>query len=168
MIKSLFDYDDKELQPKENKSETETEESIRRQLDEMNLSAETSGADDEIETVILPRIERVYAADANEPSQPPLSPGNVFPENQFFEVETETRPLETAPISPEVAPLPPEAEPPPPQVSTAAATPYRNVLQNENAPTNESVSQTENIYKTENAAPAEAQSLTTAETIRQS
>ncbi|HEX8368964.1 MAG TPA: hypothetical protein VF604_10525 [Pyrinomonadaceae bacterium] len=152
MIKSLFEYDDEEPQPKENKSETETEESIRRQLDEMNLSAETPGADDEIETVTLPRIEQLYI-NAGEPA-----PDNVFPENRFYEVETETRPLEAAPIPPEAVPTP--------QVSTA--TQYRNVLQNENAPADESVFQTENVYKTESVSQTEPQSLTTAETIRQS
>ncbi|HEY0048833.1 MAG TPA: AtpZ/AtpI family protein [Pyrinomonadaceae bacterium] len=151
MIKSLFEHDDEQPQPKENKPETETEESIRQQLDELNLLAETPGADDEVETVILPRIEQVYA-NANEP------PGNVFPENRFYEADTETPALETAPMPPEAAPTP--------QIPTA--TQYRNVLQDELAPRNESVSQAENVYQSENAAQTEARSLTTAETIRQS
>jgi F0F1-type ATP synthase assembly protein I len=146
MIKSLFDHDDETPQPKENKSEIESEEAIKRQLDELNLLAETPGADDEIETITLPKIEQVYA-DADEP--PPVN--NTFPENQFFEVETQmqTPQAETAT----------ETEPPL-QISTP--TQYRNVLQNENATANESISPTENVSQTD------TQPLTTAEALRQS
>lgn len=162
MIKSLFDYDD-EPQPKENKSEIETEEAIKRQLDELNLSPETSegetetitpirqtetgapfAGDDEIETVILPKIEQVYANAA----EPPVN--NAFPENQFFEAETETPAME--------AESPTQFEPP----QTSTPTQYRNVLQIENAPTSENIPQTENLFQTD------TKSLTTAETIRQS
>jgi F0F1-type ATP synthase assembly protein I len=166
MIKSLFDHDE-EPQPKENKSEIETEEAIKRQLDELNLQPDTPAAvsdesetitqirpaengaawiideDDEIETIALPRIEQVYA-NAGEPAV-----DNAFPENRFFEAEAE----ETR--APETESPPPETEP---MFQVSTPTPYRNVLQNEDAPVNESVSQTENA----------AQSLTTAETIRQS
>jgi F0F1-type ATP synthase assembly protein I len=166
MIKSLFDHDE-EPQPKENKSEIETEEAIKRQLDELNLQPDTPAAvsdesetitqirpaetgaawiideDDEIETIALPRIEQVYA-NAGEPAV-----DNAFPENRFFEAEaTETR-------APETESPPMETEP---MFQVSTPTPYRNVLQNEDAPVNESVSQTENA----------AQSLTTAETLRQS
>lgn len=152
MIKSLFEHDDEQPQPKENKPETETEESIRQQLDELNLLAETPGADDEVETVILPRIEQIRRS-AGEPP-----PDIVFPENRLYEVETETP-------APQTAPMPPEAAP---THQIPAATQYRNVLQDELAPRNESVSQTEDVYKTENLSQTEAKSLTTAETIRQS
>jgi F0F1-type ATP synthase assembly protein I len=144
MIKSLFDHDEEPL-PKENKSEIESEESIKRQLDELNLSAETPYADDEIETITLPKIEQVYAA-ANEP--PPVN--NTFPENRFFEVEAQTQ-------TPQAESTGNEAS-----YQISATTPYRNVLQNENAPASESVSQTENVSQTD------AQPLTTAEALRQS
>jgi F0F1-type ATP synthase assembly protein I len=166
MIKSLFDHDE-EPQPKEDKSAIETEEAIKRQLDELNLQpeapaavsdesetitqirpAETGAAwiideDDEIETIALPRIEQVYA-NAGEPAVE-----NAFPENRFFEAEAE----ETR--APETESTPTESEP---TFQVSTPTPYRNVLHNEDAPVNESVSQTGNA----------AQSLTTAETLRQS
>jgi F0F1-type ATP synthase assembly protein I len=195
MIKSLFEYDEKEgkpQQPRENKSETaETEESIKRQLSELNLAAETPATasedetitqirpletplntafenDEEIETVVLPKIEQVYA-DADE-----RATNNSIQENQFFAVETETphqredilqlpTQNESMTAEPETAPqfLPP--------------TQYRNVLQNENAFQNENALNNARAYQAENASqnenvsrPAETQSLTTAETIRQS
>jgi len=151
MIQSLFNHDE-EPQPPENKSEIETEESIKRQLDELNPAAETPDADEEIETITLPRIDEVYAG-ATEPTV-----DNVFSENRFLEAETEAQ-------APEAESIPAETEPMP-QVS--AATQYRNVLQNENAPTNESFSQTGSILQKENVSQTETKPLTTAETIRQS
>jgi F0F1-type ATP synthase assembly protein I len=185
MIKSLFDYedDDEKPQPKENKSELESEESIKRQLDEINILAETPAApdetetitqirltetvapvyadeDDEIETIALPRIEQVYA-DAGEP---PFD--NAFSENQFDEIsESQFAEIEAQLQAMETESTLTETEPPP-QVS--AATPYRNVLQNENAQVNNSVSQTGSIFQTEDVSQTDARPLTTAETIRQS
>jgi F0F1-type ATP synthase assembly protein I len=167
MIKSLFDYDDETPQPQENKAETE--ESIKQQLEELNLApaapdadeetitqirqTETDltsfEADDEIETVTLPKIEQIYA-DAHEPL-----PEIVFPENQFSEVETEMQlPENVAGQSENAALTEPE------QMPQLAATQYRNVLETENAPVNESVSPAENF--------SETKPLTTAETLRQS
>jgi F0F1-type ATP synthase assembly protein I len=153
MIQSLFgNGEETEPQPPENQSEIETEESIKRQLDELNLSAETPAADDEIETIILPRIEQV---DANA-SDPTIA--NAFAENRFSEAVTETPAPEAEPIAAEIEPMP--------QASTA--TQYRNVLLNEPAPSNESVSQTQSIFQTENVSQTEDRPLTTAETLRQS
>jgi F0F1-type ATP synthase assembly protein I len=166
MIKSLFDYDE----PQENKAETE--ESIKRELENLNLAAETPGADDEattqirqtetdltsvdaddeIETITLPKIEQVYDR-AGEPT-----PDNVFPENQFSEVETQAQAPETAALQSENAMLPETGRPP----QFAAAAQYRNVLETENAPTNAG------IFQTENSSETDAKPLTTAETLRQS
>jgi F0F1-type ATP synthase assembly protein I len=154
MIQSLFNHDDddEKPQPPENKSEIETEESIKRQLDELNFSAQTPAADDEIETVILPRIDEVYSS-ATEPTA-----DKTFSENRFSEAETQAQ--TTAAES-----LPGETEP---VTQASTATPYRNVLQNETAPTNEGFSQTGSVFQTENVSPTETKPLTTAETIRQS
>lgn len=197
MIKSLFDYDEEEKpQPKENISETaETEEAIKRQMEELNLQTQMpaagdetetitqirptesgatfAGEDDEIETVTLPKIEQIYA-NANEP--PPVD--KAFLENQFFENEAQTPEASPAELTPaETEQMPAETEQ---FQQLSPPTPYRNVLQTENTPTVESVSQTENAYQTdnvsqtasifqaENVSQNEARPLTTAETIRQS
>jgi F0F1-type ATP synthase assembly protein I len=178
MIQSLFNHDDEAPQPPENQSDVETEESIKRQLDELSLSAETPEAasepvifpemetqtgqtetgiiadneDDEIETIALPRIEQVYA----NASEPPVD--NPFSETRFAENAAEMPAPEAESIAAEIEPLP--------QASTA--TQYRNVLETENAPANERVSQTQSIFQTENVSQTEARPLTTAETLRQS
>jgi F0F1-type ATP synthase assembly protein I len=192
------DEEEEKPQPEQNKSETESEESIRRQLQEINLAAETPGAagddntqtitqirqtdpeesfaeavedaeDDEIETIILPRIEQVYGNQSEQQQQQqPATVDNVSSDNRFYdEEETVVRPAETAPVSPQAAEtLSNEnaAEPQPPLLFSTPAK-YRNVLQNEMpSPTGENVSQTaENVSLTEAGRP-----LTTAETIRQS
>ncbi|HLM00586.1 MAG TPA: hypothetical protein VK400_05990 [Pyrinomonadaceae bacterium] len=191
MIKSLFDYDEEDAgakpQPDEAKTETaETEDSIKRQLEDLNLSPEMQStaastmptddetetitqirqpqssvsyglyddaADDDIETIALPKIERVYT-DGGEPT--PLD--NVFSENQLFESESEKQATESEP-PPRPMPLP-EASPP---------MPYRNVLQSENAFQNANAPASESVSAAaENVSRSEPQSLTTAETIRQS
>ena len=91
MIKSLFDHDE-EPQPKENESETETEESIKRQLDELNLlAADAPEPPREPEPIILPEtVEQTAPANAAEPP-----PNYIFSENQFFEVKTGKQSPET-------------------------------------------------------------------------
>ena len=152
MIQSLFGDEEEVPQPPKNQSASETEESIKRQLDELNLSAETPVADNEIETITLPRIEQVYA-NASEPTV-----DNAFAENQFSEAETPTPAPEAESTRTEIEPT----------TQASTPTPYRNVLQNETAPANESVSQTGSIFQTENVSQTEDRPLTTAETLRQS
>lgn len=182
MIKSLFDYDDEEKpQPPEIQAEIETEESIRRQLEELNPATQmpaandetetrpptgqaeietiSTGEDDEIETITLPKIEQVYA-DAGEPQM-----DNTALEDRFSEAETEIQAPETETQAPEAEPIAAEIEPLP---QVPMETQYRNVLQNETAPVNEVFPQTESIFQTGNVSQTDAKPLTTAETIRQS